>query len=251
MNTLDGIEYSPEQIKGQIIFHYGPQSSSDYKTEITTVYSPSAEIQVHSIKDRPEDYFLVLRSDSADGLSDDEILTILRNGRTIALHIGHVNLLRRVIQKLEPVLSLYTLDELKKENQVSEDYLQDYLSRHSDQDAAKVLSTYQNILAGNHVLSGYVYCISDQLGHFKIGMSRKVDARLKQLATQPPFELTLIAAHHVYDMRGYEAAFHWLFRAKRLRGEWFALDEEDLQLFVDCAWPRNYMSAMYSQFGHL
>jgi len=75
---------------------------------------------------------------------------------------------------------------------------------------------------------GYVYVVEGG-GYYKIGLSNDVDRRLTQLAVQPPFELTVIHIIETDDMFGLEAELHEVFTDKRVRGEWFELDEEDIE----------------------
>jgi len=74
---------------------------------------------------------------------------------------------------------------------------------------------------------GFVYVL--QAGEFyKIGRSRNVDNRIMQLSTIPPFELELVCAIATDDMYELEKLLHERFDNRRVRGEWFALTEEDV-----------------------
>lgn len=84
--------------------------------------------------------------------------------------------------------------------------------------------------------AGYIYCLDDQQGHFKLGRTKQLNTRIKQLGTQPPFEIVLRFAFKVPHMRAYESHLHKEFQHKRLRGEWFKLDEEDLKHIQRFAW---------------
>lgn len=75
---------------------------------------------------------------------------------------------------------------------------------------------------------GYIYCLHDQLGHYKLGTTKRLDDRIKQLSTQPPFDLTLEFSFKVLFARTYESHLHMRYAAKRLRGEWFKLTPDDL-----------------------
>ena len=74
---------------------------------------------------------------------------------------------------------------------------------------------------------GYVYLL--QAGpYYKIGASTNVKRRIRQLATLPPFNLHLLCTLHTDDMYGLEQGLHERFAAKRVNGEWFELDQEDV-----------------------
>lgn len=76
--------------------------------------------------------------------------------------------------------------------------------------------------------NGFIYIL--QAGpYFKIGIAQNVDARIKQLATLPPFDLVLVHTIETEDMYSLESGLHSRFEAKRKNGEWFELDEEDVE----------------------
>lgn len=76
---------------------------------------------------------------------------------------------------------------------------------------------------------GHVYLLASELGPHKIGRAKEVGERLKTLAIQLPFDVSL--AHHfpADDCVAAEAYLHGRFAEKRLRGEWFRLTEEDVE----------------------
>jgi len=74
---------------------------------------------------------------------------------------------------------------------------------------------------------GYVYVL--QAGpYYKIGASKDIGQRIKQLSTLPPFNLTLVHSIKTPDMFGVERNLHDLFRLKRINGEWFELNSGDI-----------------------
>jgi len=76
---------------------------------------------------------------------------------------------------------------------------------------------------------GYVYLISCKEGYFKIGRSANPEGRLIQFRTLPPFEFNLEHIIPADDDREAERQLHSQFSEKRVRGEWFTLDEEDVE----------------------
>lgn len=75
---------------------------------------------------------------------------------------------------------------------------------------------------------GYVYVV--RCGeHYKIGMTADPLRRMPQLALQLPHPPELVSLQSVSDAVGEERRLHERFAAKRLNGEWFALDEADLK----------------------
>lgn len=76
---------------------------------------------------------------------------------------------------------------------------------------------------------GYVYLARGDHGYHKIGKAGDVDARIQALSTASPFAIHLVLKFSTPDPDRLERALHDLFVAKRLRGEWFELDEADLK----------------------
>ena len=74
---------------------------------------------------------------------------------------------------------------------------------------------------------GHVYLL--QCGPFyKIGKAVDVNKRVKDLRTQPPFDIELLHVIHTLDMRKRERQLHQRFADKRVKGEWFKLDTADV-----------------------
>jgi hypothetical protein len=70
---------------------------------------------------------------------------------------------------------------------------------------------------------GYVYFIRQQ-DKIKIGYSKNVDARLRQLQTSSPVKLELVG--YIEGDQETEKQLHELFDDYRLSGEWFSYSEE-------------------------
>lgn len=86
--------------------------------------------------------------------------------------------------------------------------------------------------------SGFVYGIYFDAGgerYFKIGMARSPMSRLESHQTSLPFEARIGIAYFVDNMREEERALHAAFSAKQVRGEWFRLDDDDLDFMASRA----------------
>jgi len=80
---------------------------------------------------------------------------------------------------------------------------------------------------------GYAYLVREHGGAYKIGRAANLAHRVwSQISPKLPYPLSLVAAHQSDDAIELEAAFHEHFSGKRLAGEWFSLDEEDVQFFI-------------------
>lgn len=76
---------------------------------------------------------------------------------------------------------------------------------------------------------GYVYFVQEYMnGSFKIGKTKNLQKRMNVFGVKLPFENKLIFLIKTGNHHQTEAAFHKHFTDKRLEGEWFALNKDDL-----------------------
>ena len=81
----------------------------------------------------------------------------------------------------------------------------------------------------------YLYLIRCENFH-KIGVAIDVESRIAQLSTGNPFPLFLDSFYKYENAEFVERAIHQRFSLRRVRGEWFKLDADDLKDFHDiCA----------------
>ncbi len=78
--------------------------------------------------------------------------------------------------------------------------------------------------------NGYVYLILAETGHYKIGRTCNVPNRMKLFAVKLPFDFTLVHYFSCDDAVFIEKMFHQIFDDDRVRGEWFDLKSESVQL---------------------
>lgn len=82
---------------------------------------------------------------------------------------------------------------------------------------------------------GFVYGIFIDTGVerlWKVGMAKSPVARLLSHQISLPFEARIGIAYYVPSMRQEERLLHVEFAAKRVRGEWFRLDQADLEFMA-------------------
>lgn len=83
--------------------------------------------------------------------------------------------------------------------------------------------------------AGYVYLLHGVGTHYyKIGHSNNLDRRISQISPVLPFPLELVSSIRSDHRQKLEAYMHRKFASKRLEGEWFALDKDDIALFDEC-----------------
>ena len=75
---------------------------------------------------------------------------------------------------------------------------------------------------------GYVYLLKGG-PYYKIGLSNNVTRRIEEISPKLPFETELICTIATEDMYELEAFLHEMFADKRANGEWFELDETDVE----------------------
>ncbi|MGA3283856.1 MAG: GIY-YIG nuclease family protein [Verrucomicrobiota bacterium] len=75
----------------------------------------------------------------------------------------------------------------------------------------------------------YIYLTKSDFG-YKIGRTTNPDKRPLSVAGNMPIKLTVITVIEVPDSIEAERRIHGQFAEKRLRGEWFSLDEHDVGL---------------------
>jgi hypothetical protein len=81
---------------------------------------------------------------------------------------------------------------------------------------------------------GFVYLI--KCGEFyKIGKTTNLEKRIKQLTTGNPYPLILVNSIYSLDIDSLEKSFHNYYRQKRIIGEWFKLNFEEVLEFTNVA----------------
>jgi len=78
-----------------------------------------------------------------------------------------------------------------------------------------------------HAIPGYVYLIESKYG-YKIGKSVNIKSRTNLFSVKLPFPIKLLHYAWFEDYSQAERNFHDQYFDKRLEGEWFALDPEDI-----------------------
>ena len=75
---------------------------------------------------------------------------------------------------------------------------------------------------------GYIYLIKSN-NLYKIGRAKNLKSRIKTYQTENPFGIEVIFQKEVDDYIGTEKDLLTRFENKRERGEWFKLNNEDIQ----------------------
>jgi len=91
---------------------------------------------------------------------------------------------------------------------------------------------------GKEIKYGFVYLVKGHPGEYKIGRTNLVDRRLSELGATSSIEQELIWEIKTDDPAGIEAYWHRRFQDKRMKGEWFRLNVNDVKAFKK--WRRIY-----------
>lgn len=76
--------------------------------------------------------------------------------------------------------------------------------------------------------SGWVYLLKSPRNHYKIGHTNNPENRLRTFNVKLPFDVEYEHLIECKDRFIAERDLHALFAAKRINGEWFALDPDDI-----------------------
>lgn len=77
--------------------------------------------------------------------------------------------------------------------------------------------------------SGYVYLITSEVGLTKIGLTDDVQKRFGSIDSCSPCRIELHHCQFVQDTNRLERLLHQHFASKRVKGEWFNLDADEIQ----------------------
>jgi hypothetical protein len=78
------------------------------------------------------------------------------------------------------------------------------------------------------IISGYVYLMRASNGYYKIGKTKNLVHRNNELLRQFPLRIKIIHSFFAPDNTLVESDLHRMFKDKRLQGDWFALNKEDI-----------------------
>lgn len=73
---------------------------------------------------------------------------------------------------------------------------------------------------------GYVYAYRVH-GYVKIGCTKNVLQRRKRYVTESPYQIDIVFTGFCDDYTALERSLHIYFADKRVRGEWFEIDDDE------------------------
>ncbi len=76
---------------------------------------------------------------------------------------------------------------------------------------------------------GYVYLLKSPTAFWKIGKTKNPDDRRRTFSVKLPFEVQYAHLIYCHNMHKLEKELHIIFKKKRVDGEWFSLNEDDVR----------------------
>lgn len=98
---------------------------------------------------------------------------------------------------------------------------------------------------------GYVYILTSNYLVFKIGVtSGKIEKRIRALQTGNAEKIDLVKSYKTDNYRNIETWLHHKFNEKRLEGEWFQLNETDINQFESLCEARDKNITLLKEENH-
>ena len=81
---------------------------------------------------------------------------------------------------------------------------------------------------------GYLYLVQQKgTPYYKIGITKDIKRRLSSFKTAIPKGINILSTILIYKYKHVERRLHQEFKTKNINGEWFELDETDLNKFYE------------------
>lgn len=85
---------------------------------------------------------------------------------------------------------------------------------------------------------GFIYLVeAEGLNRYKIGITGNVKDRIKRIQTSSPVKVNLITSSERVDFKELEIELHEDYRKNRVIGEWFELNQEELEAITKRVMP--------------
>jgi hypothetical protein len=140
-----------------------------------------------------------------------------KKGNKLARAFADALFLEGLERRFDEVFKVKKTEEVR--NLMAQNRIQHYLEEAEKEEMCK---------------KGFVYLI--KCGEFyKIGKTTNLEKRIKQLTTGNPYPLVLVNSIYSLDIDSLEKSFHSYYRQKRIIGEWFKLNFEEVLEFTNVA----------------
>ena len=133
------------------------------------------------------------------------------------------------IEKMAPLREYFDLSALDE----SSSNIQEILRKRASAKEAK----QRKLARSRDGRAGFVYVLKSESGTYKIGRTKNPDDRLRTFSVKLPFAVEYEALIYSSDMIALERDLHLRFADKRVNGEWFTLNEQDMDEIRLIGWP--------------
>lgn len=169
------------------------------------------------------------------GQDKSDLETILINWGELVRNKGSLpNQYDWKLKKLKPTISGIKASHNLNLSELPRVFLDKFKSSADWADVVALIPKFEDNEVDIQESECFVYLKKNQKGHYKIGISIDPINRERTLMAQDP-QIKTIAKKKYINKKiagAIEKAFHQLYSHKRVRGEWFLLDEEDLNELI-------------------
>ncbi len=165
---------------------------------------------------------LVLSAQVIEGLSDKEIIQVCRWFSRHQPTIDVIEEMREYGTYMRDLKTLKTIENATSDEAIRQAAQEVYAQLINEQDSKPTPSS-----STRKAKPGYVYLIrSGTL--YKLGITTDLDKRIAQLNTGLPLGAELLWSVHTAIPKKFETDLHAYFADKRTNGEWFDLEQADI-----------------------
>ena len=180
------------------------------------------------LQNLPDSGAVLIPACGLESMTDEEIARGVRRLAAVSNRLFEGAFLKRLfgrqLGRMTEEFAHLTLDEFREQT----GFALEWAEWQSDSFSRSLRAEIKAVLHGHNREAGFIYVLSDGQGHFKIGRTKCLSSRVKQLSAQPPFEIKLIGAFRAVNAAYFERAEHVRLAASRKRGEWFTLTAEQV-----------------------
>jgi len=114
-----------------------------------------------------------------------------------------------------------------------------------DEETRQEMESFNRQHSNSAKTEGYIYFVKSDTGYTKIGMTSNIDTRFKALKTTSPHKLNLICTVKGFDYEKLERKAHKHFKQRKAEGEWFDINLDQINDFVEQYCCQDYAVIYY------
>ena len=161
--------------------------------------------------------------------------------------MGYIYTKKQIEELIKTISIFYSYNSDEHINHIN-NYLQEYYKARTIKTKEEILALTKGIKSDNWIDNilkdfnrkrdksytknnnvGYIYLIRDKLGNIKIGKSINYKRRINDINNTIPQNIDILLVAKIPNYGKIEAHLHRIFKSKRLKGEWFKLNDKDLE----------------------